>query len=126
MLEESIEEDDQCQLPGDHLLMPYIVNHAGNMMTRYRMGADGMTPYQRIKGRRAPEKVVPLGEKVLFMPLKGKSKGMKGRNRLRKLEYRFKYGIWAGVSSKSGEFLILTPEGQKRSRTVRRLPAEKR
>ena len=58
------------------------------------------------------------------MPLK-KDKNEKGPNRLKKMAYRFKYGIWAGIATRSGEFLILTPEGQKRARTIKRIPEDK-
>ena len=68
----------------------------------------------------ASEKVLPLGEKVLFMLLRDK------RDRKNKLEPRFLYGIWSGISARSGEFVIITPDGQMKARTIKRLPEDQR
>ena len=75
-----------------------------------------MTAYQRLKGKRACAKVVPFGEKVLYM----QPKDTKGRKN--KVEPRFRFGVWAGVSRRTGAFIVLTPEGVKKARTVKRLP----
>ena len=64
--------------------------------------------------------MVPFAEKVLFMKLRNK------RERANKLEPRFEYGIWAGIERRTGAYIIMTPDGRKLARTVRRLPADRR
>ena len=108
----AVEQSYGCTLPTNSVLMPYIVQHAGLIITRYRMGADGLTPYQRLKGRKALGKAIPLAEKVLYMPMKSK------KDRKNALEPRFKYGIWAGIIQRTGEYIILTPEGQTWARSI--------
>ena len=117
---DAIEKELGCTLEAANVLIPYIVQHAGTVITRYRVGSDGMTPYQRLKGKMASEKVLPLGEKVLYMPLRDK------RERNNKLEPRFLCGIWSGISARSGEFIIITPDGQTKARTIKRLPEDQR
>eukprot|EP00973_Karenia_brevis_P088248 12236724-Karenia_brevis.AAC.1 len=64
--------------------------------------------------------MMPIGEKVLYMPLKD------SRDRKNNLEPKFEYGIWAGIEPGSSEAIILTQEGVRLSRSVRRLPFEER
>ena len=45
---------------------------------------------------------------------------------MNKLESRFKFGVWVGLDSESGEAIVLTPQGKAVARTVRRLEEGKR
>ena len=104
----------------DSVLMPYLVRHAGTIITRCRMGPDGLTPQQRLRGKKPSTKMIPFGEKALYMPLRD------SKDRANKLEARFEFGIWAGISDRTGEYFILTPHGQVSARTIRRLPEEQK
>ena len=104
---DAIEAKINATISTTSVMMPYIVQHAGAVITRCKLGQDGMTPYQRLRGKKASSKMVPLGEKVLYMPLKD------SRERVNKLDPRFKYGIWAGASERTGEFLIFTSGGAR-------------
>ena len=47
-------------------IVPWMVRHAGHLITMCRTRDDGRTAYQRMKGRRTTAKLVPFGEVVLF------------------------------------------------------------
>ena len=48
------------------------------------------------------------------------------KDRKNALEARFKFGIWAGIVPRTGEYTILTPEGQTKARSIKPLPNDKK
>ena len=44
------------------------------------------------------------------------------KGNMNKSDGKFKEGIWAGITSLTNEIVILTEDGAKRTRTVRRVP----
>ena len=66
-LKDAIESKIGEPLGQDHPMLPWIVEHSGTVITRYRIGKDGRTAYQRIKGKNPSNRVVPLEEKVLYL-----------------------------------------------------------
>ena len=99
-------------------VIPWLVEHASHLYSRYKVGADGRTPLERIRGRSVKRPICELGEQILYMPLKAGRGG--------KFDARFRMGTYLGTSSKNGESIVGTEEGAVGARTVRRLPAEKR
>ena len=78
--------------------------HAGVILTRYKNVQDGKTAYQRIKNKRPSNKMLPFGEKVVWMmPM--------DYHRRNKLDSIRQFGVLAGTVPSTGEFLVLTPEG---------------
>ena len=52
-----------------HPVLPWLVSYAAGKITRGQIGADGLTPHQRLKGR-AFRKLLPVfAESVLFLPV---------------------------------------------------------
>lgn len=103
----------------DSVLMPWLVEHAANLVTMCQVGRDGRTPHERLRGKRPPQALVPFGEKVLFQSLRQD-------RRANKAEPRYDYGVWAGVRIGGADVYILTPDGAVRARSVRRLPGAER
>ena len=54
------------QLDPEHALWTWVVEYAGWPVTRGKVGHDGKTAYERIKGRRARVHGFEFGEKVLW------------------------------------------------------------
>ena len=119
-LKDMVEEKAKIKLNDAGVLLAWIIDYAGTAITRCKVGSDGKTAYQRLKGKSPTNQVTAIGEKVLYMPVK------KNNARLNKMEAKFKYGIWLGVSHGSFESLIGTPDGVFRSRVVRRLAPDGR
>ena len=66
---------DACgqRMDGHSAAVPWMVQHAAGILNRYRVGRDGRTAYQRVKGRRFQKDTVEFGECVWY--LKPKSVG---------------------------------------------------
>ena len=45
-------------LPIQHPLITWLVEHVANLMNKYAIGHDGMAPYKRLHGRDADEEMV--------------------------------------------------------------------
>ena len=72
------------------------------MSSRYLVGKDGRTAYERRRGRRCNLPVVPFGEKVFYKEIR------QSKERKNKLESEVKEGLWLGHSRDTNEVLIGT------------------
>jgi hypothetical protein len=86
------------------------------LINRYKVGADGKTPRQRLKGKKFTKAVAEFGENVMY--LKPKSRGVD------KLNTRWGEGVWLGIRELSGEVYIGTEEGVIKVRSIRRKSTE--
>ena len=102
-----------------HVLLPWLVSHAGVIITRYKKVHDGKTAYQKRKKKSHSNKMMPFGEKVVWvMP--------KDNHRRNKLKPMHQFGVFVGIGPRTGEFVVLTPEGAVLVRTVHRLSEDGR
>ena len=92
--------------------MPWLVHHAGNLISWYRRDAFGQTAYQKIHGRKFNRKLAIVGESVWALLPESR-----GEN---KLDSRWVSGIFCGVLDNSLEYLIGTKHGLMKVRTIRR------
>jgi hypothetical protein len=106
-------------IPAEHPLMAWAVEFAAVVLNRVEIGHDGKTAYQRLKGKRCNMPGIEFAEGILW-----KSDNRTGA--LGKLSSAWKFGVYVGVRSKSGEFIIADKEGIWKARSVRRLPVEER
>ena len=88
--------------------------------SRYKVGVDGKTPYERQKGRKCNLEVVPFGEFVRYKKLRGASQERKS------LESSWSEGVWLGHARGSSETLVGTKDGVVRACTIRRMPEGER
>ena len=51
----------------DHPMLPWIVEHAGTVITRYRVGKDGRTAYKIRKEKPYKRKLPRWGEAFLYL-----------------------------------------------------------
>ena len=63
----SVEEKLKAVLDTKHVLLPWLVTHAGVIITSYKMVNDDKAASVRIKNTRPGNKMLPLGEKVVWM-----------------------------------------------------------
>ena len=94
-----------------HVLLPWLVSHAGVIITRYKKVHDGKTAYQN--------KMMPFGEKVVWMM-------PKDNHRRNELEPMHQFGVFVGIVPRTGEFVVLTPDGAVPVRAVHRLSEDRR
>ena len=108
-----MEEHYGVNLRPDNILTPWAVRHTGWTLTKFNVGEDGRTGHQRLKGKEYRHHVLEFGETAMWHRQTEVEDA--------KMEKRFKKGIWVGKLDQTDEHLFLTPEGARKSRTVRRL-----
>jgi hypothetical protein len=106
-------------IPAEHPLMAWAVEFAAVVLNRMEIGHDGKTAYQRLKGKRCNMPGIEFAEGVLW-----KSDNRSGA--LGKLSSAWKHGVYVGIRSKSGEFIVADKEGIWKARSIRRLPLDER
>ena len=101
----------------DFLIFPWMLHHAGWLVTRYGVKQDGRTAYERLRGRTYKSEVAEFGEVVLY---KISNQG------LRKLEDRWACGVWLGKSLSNDEHFVAAADDIQRCRSIRRRVEKKR
>ena len=109
-----IEEGIDDKLPLDANLVPWIVRWAAICHSRYAVGKDGRTAYERLRGRTCKAVVVPIGEKVWYRRIRP------GLVRQNKAETEWFSGIWLGPVTGSSETLVGTREGVVKASAIKR------
>ena len=100
----------------DHKLLPWMVRHAGWLITHYQVKADGKTPYERLRHRPYRGEVAEFAETVHY----------KDPNAQGKLDDRWFVGVWLGKSLSSDEHYVGTADGVRRCRSIWRRPGPAR
>ena len=84
------------------------------MASRYLVGVDGRTGWERRRGRSCRLTTVPFGEKVWYKQIR------EGKHKRNQLETEEKEGIWVGPARKNNETPIETKEQIIRAYIVKR------
>ena len=113
-----IESRMQKPLNDDSPVMPWLVEHAGCILSRCQKGRDGKTPFERLHGKRPRQEFVPFGEKVLARKITA--------DPMNRMNPRYHYGIWLGMRNNSAECFIGNADGAIRAREIRRLEPQDR
>ena len=90
----------------------WLPRHVAATISRYRIGVDGMTAYERVNGKKFKIESAEFGERAWYLNLI--SKGRLGT------ACRWGVGIWLGIRQETGEALIGNKEGLMKARRVRR------
>ena len=69
----SVEEKLKAVIEKKHVLLPWVVVHAGVMITRYKTVHGGKTAHQRIKNERPSNKMLSFAEKSRLDDAEGQS-----------------------------------------------------
>ena len=95
-----------------------MVEHAAEVINRFRAITHKMTPREDIRGKHASRVMFGFGENVRWLPGTWEGGGLK------KLEPKFERGVWLGVCPRTDAAIIVTPAGIGRARTVKRQAIE--
>eukprot|EP00973_Karenia_brevis_P000835 115507-Karenia_brevis.AAC.1 len=120
VLRSQVEENAEMKLKCDDVLTLWMIRWAAMICSRYVVGRDGRTAYERRRGRRCNLQVVPFGERVWYRQIR------EYKERKDKFDSEWKEGVWLGHSRNSNEVLIGTKDGVVRAYAIRRQEEEKR
>jgi hypothetical protein len=118
-LKAALERRLGIRLKPSDAIMPWMIEHCSTLINRCRIGVDGMTSYERIKGKPNKKKFCEIGKVVLYMGVKSKKDKSKD-----KLNPKFELGIWLGVHSGSNEDIIGTDQGVLRACAIKMIPED--
>jgi len=104
------------ELPNDHDLLPWLVTHAAALLSRFKVGEDGMTAYRRLRGREFQLPIAEFGESVWFAKNKSALRG--------KLDARWATGVYLGTSERTNESYVAAADGVLKIRGFRRKGSE--
>ena len=120
VLKEQIEEKANIQIECGDSITPWMIRWAAMLVSRYMVGKDGRTAYERRRGRRCRLKLATFGEKVWYKAAR------EHKERMYKLETEWKEGTWLGHTRNSNEAIIGTADGAVRAYAVKRQVEEER
>ena len=100
----SVEEKLEAVIDNKHVLLPWLVMHAGVILARYKTVHDGKTACQRIKNKRPTDKILPFREKVVWMM-------PEDNHRRNKLDSIHQFRVFVGIVPRTEELVVLTHEG---------------
>ena len=103
------------KLDADHHMLSWVARHSAFLLTRFRIGEDGKSAYQRALGRKWRRPTVVFGEQILFKPV-----GAEGRKRASPLEARVALGRYIGTASRNADLLVMTPTGVVKGHSLHR------
>ena len=96
----------------DHPILPWLIEAGAGAIRRYRVGADGKTAYERIKGKRSRVSICEFGEAVMYKPWKTKAQQRQAEEeRIGDMDPRWRDGLYLGIAERSGEILWVHQKG---------------
>ena len=112
----------QKYMPINHAVTPWLLEHVSMIINSRCRGSDGMTPWQRLKGRNFRQMILGFGENILYkLPSKGPRSQPDGNMGTRWLE-----GTFLGYSKSSNTYIIATEDGITTARSLYRRPMANR
>ena len=99
-----------------HPCMTWLPRHAAYLLTRFRIGPDGKTPYERTFGRTWRAPLVSFGEHVLFRPRPPKD------GKKHDLAPRVSMGMYVGTGLRNSDVFVMTARGIVKGNTITRRP----
>ena len=94
-----IESSTQGPLSDESPVLPWLVEHAGCILTRCQKGRDGKTPFERLHGKKPTQEFVPFDEKVLAKQITADPPN--------RMNPRYKYENLLGMRNTSAECFIV-------------------
>ena len=120
VLKEQVEGEAKIKIEGNEAITQWMIRWAAMLCSRFLVGQDGRTGFERRRGRMCRILVIPFAEYVWYRQIR------KGKTQEDKLESEMKEGVWLGHARNSNEVLIGTEHGVVRAYDVRRMPEGQR
>ena len=113
VFKEQLEEKTNTKLEPDDVILQWMIRWAAMNTSRFLVGKDGRTGYERRRGRKCKSHALPIGEKVWYERIR------KNKHQEHNLETEWFEGIWLGHNRASNETPIGTTEGVAKAYGVR-------
>ena len=99
------------EIEASEKIIEWALPHSAYLLSRFSVGHDGMTPYERTTGRKWRRPLVEFGELVLAkLALRRVGHG-KTKRQKKKLVGRSIEAVWVGQVGRTGEHIVVKPSG---------------
>ena len=115
-----LEDRIKRRVPCDHVLLSWLVEHVAWILTTRRRGEDGLTAYQRCRGRDYTRRAIGFAEQVLYKLPK------KGPNVSADLQGNWQLGTVLGYATTSSEYWVFDGSRPVLCRDIKRRPGSER
>ena len=119
-MKSALQERLSVEVGEKHPILSWMARHGNFLVSRYRIGQDGRTGYEKLKGKRWKRPVVTFGERVWFRPLKSY---MSGKSDFQDKLYT---GRYVGTHGRNGDVLIMTKDGVIKGGSIKRMSPKDR
>ena len=119
ILKDALETNLGKEVPAESRIMSWLTVYASVLLRRGQVGADGKTPFQRIRGRSSRRPLALFGESVWYLPLHNKGST---------LDVVKEEGFFIGILDRSDEVILLKGDGSGivKAKDIRRKPEDER
>ena len=83
------------KIPSDHPIVAWLMIHCGVLYNISNVGSDGLTPFERGRGRRMGKPICMFGEQIWYKPVPV------GRSKAAKMEPKFCDGLFLGLQAET-------------------------
>ena len=102
LLKIALEYRIKAKIDETKAIMQWAIEHAVFLVNRYAVGHDGMTPFERLTGRKWNRPIVEFGEIVLGkLALRRRQQG-RAKKQKHKLSHRSVAAVWVGQIARTG------------------------
>ena len=109
-------------IPVGHALIPWLLEHTTMLLNVKCRGQDGLTPWQRVRGRPFNQPMLGFGEMVLHkLPPKDPKSNLDGN-----MGSRWGVGAFLGFHRQSRTYIVATADGISKPRSICRRPVPDR
>ena len=112
----SLERELGFRIPARHPLISWLVPHASNTLNWMIKGHDGMTAYQRVRGKPFRTRLLTFGEQCRYKVRSHEPLAATGDGK------RFHLGTYVGVDRRTGQYMIHDGDRIMYARTIIRVP----
>jgi len=111
----ALERKIDARVPIDHPVVAWLVEFVGDVLTKYMVGVDGKTAYERLFGKKSREEHLEFGEVVLWRKPRGQDYNVVA-------EARWESGVWMGRRWGTPNHLVSFGNRVVERRAIQRVP----
>ena len=114
-LRSALDKSLGCELPEAHPVFAFLIEHAGVLLSKHKVWANGKTSFEYLKGRKCSTPSCTFGERVMYLPARTAE------------DRTWNFGAYVGMRRKTNEHLVAGEDGVVvRARALRRVrPSER-
>jgi len=120
VMKEQVEDKAEISIDSADVVIHWMIRWAAMMVSRYMVGKDGRTGFERRRGRPCRTPVACFGESIWFKQVR------ETKARQNKLESEWQRGVWLGQSRSSNETIVGTRDGVVRAYAIKRQAPDQR